>query len=261
MHIPYYQVDAFTDRLFGGNPAGVCPLEAWLPDETLLAIAGENAKPGNAFFVPSQGAADFDLRVFTPTQEVSISGHTTLSAAFVLFAQRGFVGDKVTFDGQAGLLTVAREDDRLVLDFPALAAEPGGPLENVATALGARPQALFTGLDWMAVFAQEDQIRALDPDMAAVAALDCRGLMATAPGGTCDFVSRFFAPGAGLPEDQVTGSAHCMMTPYWAERLGKPHLEARQLSARGGTLICADRGERVTIGGQAVLYANGTIEV
>ena len=261
MKIPYYQVDAFTDRLFGGNPAGVCPLETWPPDQTLLAIASENAKPGNAFFAPATGEADFDLRVFTPTQEVSISGHTTLSAAFVLFTALGFAGDTVTFDGQSGHLRVSRQSDLLVLDFPALPAEADGPLESVAAALGNPPQSLFTGLDWMAVFAHEDDIRALTPDMAAIAALDCRGLMATAPGGDCDFVSRFFAPGAGLPEDQVTGSAHCMMTPYWARRLGKPRLEARQLSARGGTLICEDHGARVTIGGNAVLYAQGTIEV
>jgi len=261
MKIPYYQVDAFTDRLFGGNPAGVCPLETWPPDRTLLAIAGENAKPGNAFFAPAKGDADFDLRVFTPTQEVSISGHTTLSAAFVIFTALGFASDTVTFDGQSGRLSVSRDGDLLVLDFPALPAQPDGPLDSVAAALGRPPQAVFTGLDWMAVFEGEDDIRALRPDMAAVAALDCRGVMATAPGETCDFVSRVFAPGAGLPEDQVTGSAHCMMTPYWAQRLGKSHLEARQLSKRGGTLICEDHGARVTISGRAVLYAQGTIEV
>jgi len=261
MRIPYYQIDAFTDRLFGGNPAGVCPLEAWPDDATLLAIAGENAKPGNAFFVPSQGEADFDLRVFTPTQEVSISGHTTLSAGFVVFNALEFPGDEVTFDGQAGRLTVAREGDLMTLDFPALPAEPDGPLADAAAALNAEPQALFTGLDWMAVFEHEDEIRALVPDMAAVAALDCRGLMATAPGDACDFVSRFFAPGAGLPEDQVTGSAHCLMTPYWAARLGKTRLNARQLSKRGGTLVCEDRGERVAISGRAVFYAQGEIEV
>lgn len=261
MRIPYYQVDAFTDRLFGGNPAGVCPLDTWPDDETLLAIAGENAKPGNAFFVPSKGEVDFDLRVFTPTQEVTISGHTTLSAAFVVFSALGFAGDEVTFDGQAGRLTVARAGNLLTLDFPALPAEPDGPLSEAAAALKARPQALFTGLDWMAVFEREDEIRALAPDMAAVAALDCRGLMATAPGRACDFVSRVFAPGAGIPEDQVIGSAHCMMTPYWAGRLGKKKLEARQLSKRAGTLVCEDRGERVAISGQAVLYAQGEIEV
>jgi len=261
MRIPYYQVDAFTDRLFGGNAAGVCPLEAWPDDATLLAIAGENAKPGNAFFVPSKGGADFDLRVFTPTQEVTISGHTTLSAAFVVFTALGFAGDAVTFDGQAGRLTVTRAGDLLTLDFPALPAEPGGPLDDAAAALKARPQALFTGLDWMAVFEREEEIRALAPDMAAVAALGCRGIMATAPGTDCDFVSRVFAPGAGIPEDQVTGSAHCMMTPYWAGRLGKTRLDAHQLSKRGGRLVCEDRGERVAISGQAVLYAQGEIEV
>jgi len=261
MRIPYYQVDAFTDRLFGGNPAGVCPLEAWPDDGTLLAIAGENTKPGNAFFVPSTGAADFDLRVFTPTQEVTISGHTTLSAAFVVFNALDFAGDEVTFDGKAGRLTVTRVGDLLTLDFPALPAEPGGPLDAAAAALKVRPRALFTGLDWMAVFEREDEIRALAPDMAVVAALDCRGVMATAPGTDCDFVSRVFAPGAGIPEDQVTGSAHCMMTPYWADRLGKTRLDARQLSGRGGRLVCEDRGERVAISGQAVLYAQGEIEV
>jgi len=159
------------------------------------------------------------------------------------------------------LLTVARDGDLLTLDFPALPAEPDGPLAAAATALNAGPQALFTGLDWMAVFEHEDEIRALAPDMAAVAALDCRGIMATAPGKDCDFVSRVFAPGAGLPEDQVTGSAHCMMTPYWAARLGKTRLDARQLSKRGGRLVCEDRGERVAISGQAVLYAQGEIEI
>jgi PhzF family phenazine biosynthesis protein len=261
MRIPYYQVDAFTDRLFGGNPAGVCPLEAWPDDDTLLAIAGENAKPGNAFLVPSAGEADFDLRVYTPTQEVSISGHTTLSAAFVVFTALEFTGDKVTFDGQAGHLTVTRDGDLLTLDFPALPAEPDGPLAEAAAALNAEPKALFTGLDWMAVFEHENEIRALAPDMGAVAALDCRGIMATAPGKDCNFVSRVFAPGAGIPEDQVTGSAHCMMAPYWSARLGKTRLEARQLSRRGGTLVCEDKGERVAVSGQAVLYAQGEIEV
>jgi predicted PhzF superfamily epimerase YddE/YHI9 len=184
-----------------------------------------------------------------------------MSAGFVVFNALEFPGHEVTFDGQAGRLTVTRDGDLLTLDFPALPAAPDGPLADAAAALNANPQALFTGLDWMAVFEHEDEIRALAPDMAAVAALDCRGLMATAPGNDCDFVSRVFAPGAGIPEDQVTGSAHCMMTPYWAARLGKTRLDARQLSKRGGTLVCEDRGERVAISGRAVLYAQGEIRV
>jgi len=261
MRASYYQVDAFTDRLFGGNPAGVCVLESWPSDAILQSIASENAKPGNAFVVPAGSDVDFDIRVFTPTVEVDMSGHTTLSAAFALFTEWGFERDRIVFDGRSGHLTVARQGDLLTLDFPALAAKPNGPIDAIGKALGTPAQAVHTGIDWMAVFEREDDIVALAPDMAAIAGLDCRGLMATAPGHDCDFVSRFFAPGAGLPEDQVTGSAHCMMTPYWAKRLGKTRLEARQLSPRGGVLVCEDHGERVEISGQAVLYARGTIEV
>ena len=261
MKLPYFQVDAFTQRVFAGNPAGVCPLDAWLPDEVLQRIAAENNLSETAFFVGRDG--NYDLRWFTPTVEVDLCGHATLAAAFVIFHELGYRGDTIRFRTKAvGELRASREGDLITLDFPAWPAKRCDQVPAVmAGALGWVPRELFKTRDFLAVFGSEEDIRSLKPDAALLARLDCLGVICTAPGTDCDFVSRFFAPGAGVPEDPVTGSAHSTLIPYWSARLGKKKLFARQLSQRGGELFCEDRGERVGIGGHAALYSRAQLEV
>jgi predicted PhzF superfamily epimerase YddE/YHI9 len=259
MKLPYYEISAFTVNPFGGNPAGVCPLGAWLPDAVLQGIAANNNLAETAFTVP-QGN-DFELRWFTPTVEMDLCGHATLAAAAVLFNERGRHGDEVRFHSRSGLLTVAREKDLLVLDFPVRPATVCAVPETLIRGLGATPKELLKARDYLAVFDSEAEVCALKPDFAALKTLDCLGIIATAPGNDCDFVARFFAPAAGVDEDPVTGSAHCTLIPYWAQRLGRKKLVARQVSARGGELFCALAGERVRIGGKAVLYLRGEIEI
>jgi PhzF family phenazine biosynthesis protein len=260
VRIPYFQVDAFTKRVFGGNPAGVCPLEVWLPDDVLRDIAAENNLSETAFFVAADGV--YDLRWFTPTVEVDLCGHATLAAAFVLFTELGFTGERVTFRTKVGELGARHDGARVTLDFPAWPARRCEKVPAIlAEALGWVPRELFKTRDYLAVFSTEQEVLSLNPDPAVLARLDCLGLICTAPGTDCDFVSRFFAPGAGVPEDPVTGSAHSTLIPYWSERLGKKRLFARQLSRRRGELHCEARGERVGIGGDAVLYSRAQIEV
>lgn len=263
MQLPLYQVDAFTDRVFGGNPAAVCPLERWLPDATMQAIAAENNLSETAFFVPLDdrtGAADFALRWFTPTVEIDLAGHPTLATAHVIFTEFAPGRERVRFRTKIGdTLVVTRDGAVLWMDFPARPPARRDDIGDVAGALGRKPTEVLAARDGMAVFAREAEVRALAPDMARVAALDCFGLIATAPGDRCDFVSRFFAPRAGVPEDPVTGSAHCTLIPYWAGRLGKRALAAQQVSTRGGALLCEFRDERVGIGGRAVTYLRGTL--
>jgi PhzF family phenazine biosynthesis protein len=261
MRIRLYQIDAFADRPFTGNPAAVCPLDTWLPAETMQAIAAENNLSETAFFVPE---GDFyRLRWFTPSVEVDLCGHATLASAFVVFRHLEPGRGSVVFQTEkAGALTVGRDGEDLVLDFPARPPR-GCPMSDaVAAALGKRPTLLLAARDYLAVYDRADEIAALRPDFAALAALDRFAVIATAPGRDgVDFVSRFFAPAHGVPEDPVTGSAHCTLIPYWAERLGKSRLEARQLSQRGGRLWCGLQGDRVTIAGRAVLYLEGTITI
>lgn len=256
MSIPYYQVDAFASRLFTGNPAGVCVLAGWLPDSVLQAIALENNQAETAFVV--QRDESFELRWFTPGLEIDLCGHATLAAAHVLFNHLGYGKESVRFQTRrAGMLTVAKEADLLVLDFPSrppVACEVPPLLEQ---ALGAKPVSTGKARDYLSVFRNEQEILELKPDMGLLRQLDCLGVIATAPGKDCDFVSRFFAPAAGVPEDPVTGSAHCTLIPYWAGKLGRTKLHAKQLSARGGELFCELRGERVGIGGRAVTYSTG----
>jgi len=258
MRVPIYQVDAFTSEVFHGNPAAVCPLEDWLPDEVLQAIAAENNLSETAFFIPQSDA--WSLRWFTPLTEVDLCGHATLAAAFVLF-QRYPERAALNFHSRSGVLTVTRANDLLILDFPAWPPAPHAPLPALTEGLGRAPVELLKARDYLAVFASEDDVRALQPDMETLKRLVIRGVIATAPGRNCDFVSRFFAPTVGIPEDPVTGSAHCTLAPYWAERLGKRQLHARQISARGGELFCETHGERVSIAGRAVLYLEGSIRV
>ncbi|MFQ5775214.1 MAG: PhzF family phenazine biosynthesis protein [Kiloniellaceae bacterium] len=259
MEVPIYQVDAFASKVFAGNPAAVCPLESWLPDEVMQAIAAENNLSETAFFV-SRGE-DFDLRWFTPAKEVDLCGHATLGAAYVIATYLEPGREAVRFHSRSGPLTVAREGDFYTLDFPSLPAERAADGAEAAAALGAAPLEVWTSMDLMAVFAGEAEVRALAPDMGKLAALETRGVIVTAPGADCDFVSRFFAPRAGIPEDPVTGSAHCILTPYWARRLGRAKLAARQVSRRGGELVVEDRGERVLISGRVAPYLEGRIRV
>lgn len=257
MNLPYYEVSAFTKNPFGGNPAGVCPLAAWLPDALLLNIAANNNLAETAFTVPRGN--DFELRWFTPAVEMDLCGHATLAAAFILFNEPGVRPDAIRFHSRSGWLTVMREHELLMLDFPSRPPAPAVVPQALLQGLGATPREVLKARDYLAVFATEAEVRALKPDFAVLKALDCLGIIATAPGGECDFVSRFFAPGAGVDEDPVTGSAHCTLIPYWAQRLNKPKLWARQVSARGGELTCEHAGDRVRIGGHATLYLRGEI--
>ncbi len=263
MRLPIYQVDAFTDRVFAGNPAAVVPLDSWLPDAQLQAIAAENNLAETAYFIRSGDG--FDLRWFTPAVEVDLCGHATLATAFVISTILEPGRDRMAFaTRQAGVLTVTRDGDRYTLDFP---SRPASPAERPDPALfaalgGPAPAAVLRGRDYLVVYETADAVRALTPDMALLSKLDLFAVCVTAPGdGDVDFVSRLFAPAQGIPEDPVTGSTHCMLTPYWAERLGKTVLNARQVSARGGALLCELAGDRVRIGGQAVLYLEGSILV
>ena len=257
MELPLYQVDAFTDHLFGGNPAGVCPLARWLPDATMQAIAGENNVAETAFF-RREGDA-YRLRWFTPTVEVDLCGHATLASAYVIsqFLEPGC--KDMAFDTQSGRLTVARAGDLFVLDFP---SRPPTPVENPAVggALVRPPRALLASQPYLAVFDSPADVAALNPDMTALVALDRDGVIAPAPGQDgVDYVARFFAPHAGIPEDPATGSAQCVLMPYWAGRLGKKRLIGRQISRRVGDFACELAGERVKIGGKAVCYLKGSI--
>jgi PhzF family phenazine biosynthesis protein len=260
VQIPIYQVDAFAAAPFRGNPAAVCPLERWLKDETLQAIAAENNLSETAYYVRENGR--YRLRWFTPSVEVDLCGHATLATAYVILElRRETEGSKVTFESQSGELVVAREGDLYILDFPARPAVQCTDDAVLIDALGARPAEFLRAADCLCVFEKEAQVRALAPDMAKLARVDCFAVIATAPGEDCDFVSRFFAPGAGIAEDPVTGRAHTTLIPYWSRRLGKKKLFARQVSQRGGELWCEDRGARVGIGGRAVKYLEGQITV
>lgn len=259
MRLPIYQVDAFASEVFRGNPAAVCPLEMWLPDAAMQAIAAENNLSETAFFVPTRDG--YDLRWFTPTLEVDLCGHATLASAYIIFERLDKAARTARFHTRSGALEVGRDGDLLVLDFPAIPSEPCDPPAALIDGLGARPREVRRATNYMAVFDGEDAIRALAPDMAQLVRLAPHGIIVTAPGAEVDFVSRFFAPAHGIPEDPVTGSAYCTLTPYWAKRLGKPKLHARQVSARGGDLWCTDRDARVAIAGRAVVYLEGSIHV
>jgi PhzF family phenazine biosynthesis protein len=271
MKLPLYQVDAFTSTVFAGNPAAVCPLEHWIDDRLMQAIALENNLSETAFFVPAartggHGDAggsehDYDIRWFTPKIEIDLAGHPTLASAFVIFHWLEPARSRVTFHSKSGPLVVERRGDLLSMEFPARPPLECEPPAGLSEALGATPLATHRSRDLLAIYASEEDVRTLRPDFARVAALGLHAVCATAPGSECDFVSRFFAPAVGVPEDPVTGSAHCMLVPYWARRLGKRTLHARQVSVRGGELFCEDRGERVVLGGYAAPYLEGTIEI
>lgn len=259
MRIPLYQIDAFADEVFKGNPAAVCPLEGWLPDGIMQAIAAENNLSETAFFVFNGEA--YDLRWFTPKAEVDLCGHATLATAFVIFEELHSPVSTLQFHTCSGDLFVSREDDLLSMDFPAQPPEPCEPPEALLAGLGKKPVAILASVDYFAVYENEGVVRAISPDFTLLQQVGRRGVIVTAKGDTADFVSRFFAPSYGVPEDPVTGSAHCALVPYWAERLQKRRLHAHQVSERGGELFCEFRGDRVKIAGRAVKYLEGEITV
>lgn len=258
MKIPCFIVDAFASQAFQGNPAAVCPVERWPDDAVMQNIAAENNLSETAFFAPRDG--DYDLRWFTPAVEVDLCGHATLAAAFVLFSELRASGDAIRFHSRSGILTVTRSGDVLTLDFPSRPPAPCNAPEALSRGLGKQPLEVLKARDYFAVFGSEDEVRSLKPDFTLLRTLD-QMVIVTGPGRGCDFVSRFFAPTAGVPEDPVTGSAHCTLIPYWSKRLGKTKMFARQVSRRGGELFCELSGERVLIGGKAVLYSRGQIEI
>ena len=261
MKIPIYQADAFTSSLFGGNPAAICPLNKWLPDETMQKIASENNLAETAFFVPDGDG--FKLRWFTPELEIDLCGHATLASAHIIFTELGYTKESIHFETlKAGTLTVSRAGDKYTMDFPSrppiVIEVPNGLVEALG---GKEPKAILRSRDYFLVYDNEEDITELSPDFTALSKFDTVGFIVTARGNNSDFVSRFFAPGAGIAEDPVTGSAHCNLIPYWADKLGKNKLHAYQLSARKGELWCELKGERVLMSGNAVTYLKGEIFV
>lgn len=260
-----YQVDAFTSRIFGGNPAAVMPLEQWLPDNLMLSLAMENNLSETAFFVRLTDSedADFHIRWFTPGTEVPLCGHATLASAWVIFNKLGWDGERIRFQSKSGPLSVRQSDDGwLVLDFPNLSFEEQPTPALIREALEAAPDTAFfvpNDTNYMVVLKDEEAVRSAQPDLRKLKQLGNQGLIITAPGSDCDFVSRYFAPGAGIDEDPVTGSIHSVLVPYWSEQLGKTQLDARQISARGGALRCELKGDRVDIAGQAAFYMEGSV--
>jgi len=255
----YFIIDAFTSELFKGNQAGVCLLDEWLPDNTMQKIAFENNLSETAFIVTQ--SSHYDLRWFTPTVEVDLCGHATLAAAFVIF---NFVDTNTTavqFETKSGLLTVAKIDDMYALDFPARKPTSVQLTAAMSEAIGVPALEAHLSRDLLLVLENEQQVRGLVPNFDLIKQLDYFAVVVTAKGDNVDFVSRFFTPRGGVPEDPVTGSAHCSLIPFWAERLNKNKLVAQQLSARGGTLYCQNCDSRVKIAGKAVLYLQGKIFV
>ncbi len=266
MGLPLYQVDAFADAAFGGNPAAVMPLGAWLPEADMQAIAAENNLSETAFLVAAGQPGHYGLRWFTPAVEVDLCGHATLASAWVVFNKLAPRLTDVVFETRSGELrvTLDGESGRLAMDFP---SRPAGVPDQVhgklLQAMGIQPQAVLAARDYLLVYETAAQLRALQPDMAALMDLDRFAVIATAPGDEpgIDCVSRFFAPAKGVPEDPVTGSAHCTIVPYWAARLGRSEIVAYQASTRGGTLHCRDEGERVRLAGRARLFMEGMVHL
>ena len=258
MTIPIYQVDAFTENLFGGNPAAICPLDEWLPAPQMQKIAAENNLVETAFFIPVGN--DFELRWFTPEVEIDLCGHATLATAHVLFTILEYEREVIHFHTlKAGTLSVHRNGDKYILDFPSRIPDATEIPPGLVEAIGGNPVEVLRSRDYFLVYKSESEVVSLEPDFFALAKIDSIGFIATAPGDNCDFVSRFFAPSAGINEDPVTGSAHCNLIPYWANRLGKENMHAFQVSARRGELWCQHKGDRVLMSGKAVTYLKGEI--
>jgi len=259
MDLTLYQVDAFASRQFEGNPAAVCPLDKWLPDSIMQAIANENNLAETAFFVPE--GEGYRIRWFTPLMEVDLCGHATLASAWVLFHLLDYHGDSIRFNSRSGTLMVKRDEEELVLDFP---AQPPVPCETPAEITGAFNNTIAECLrseDYIAIFKNEQDVKAAKPDLFLLEKLDLRGVIITASSHQYDFVARFFAPRYGIPEDPVTGSAYTQLAPYWENRLGSKKFRVKQLSQRGGQLSCRVVNDRVHIWGRAVLYMEGKIRI
>jgi len=254
-----YQVDAFTDQVFGGNPAAVCPLSSWLSDQVMQQIAMENNLSETAFFVKEGDA--FHIRWFTPEMEIDLCGHATLASAHVIFNHIKFNEDKIAFKYGGGNLSVTKNSDLLSMDFPSIKSEPTVITEQIILSMGKKPKEVYRARDLMVVYDAECDVMGLQPNFNEMSEIDTLGIIATAPGDKVDFVSRFFAPRAGINEDPVTGSAHCMLIPFWADRLMKNRLEAMQLSKRRGVLFCEFKDERVVISGTAITFMIGEIMV
>ena len=266
MKLEIFQVDAFTNKAFGGNPAAVVPLDAWLPDETMHNLAQENNLSETAFFVRNGDV--YEIRWFTPTFEIDLCGHATLATAFVIFDVLKLEAKTIKFHShKSGDLSVEKSGDVFTLDFPSRPVSPVDAPTGLFEAIGGTPNEIFKARDYFLVYETEQQVLDLKPnfsalhDIAALLKIDAHGFIVTAPGESSDFVSRFFAPEVGVFEDPVTGSSHCNLIPYWADKLGKTEMFARQVSARGGELFCKLAGDRVKIGGNAVLYLRGEIYV
>ena len=261
MKLKIYQVDAFTvgDQSFTGNPAAVCPLDEWLAKETMLKIAAENNLSETAFFVKK--GDKFELKWFTPKIEVDLCGHATLASAHVIFSFLGYRKKEIIFSTLSGELRVTHENELVTLDFPSSKGEPVSSLPRLGEALGRNPKEIYKSRDYLALFDSEEEILSIEPDFGLLSQLDCLGIMVTAPGHNSDFVSRFFAPKAGVNEDPVTGSAHTSLIPFWSEKLGKTNLHAYQLSERRGEIFCEDCCDRVKISGRAVTYMTGDIKI
>jgi predicted PhzF superfamily epimerase YddE/YHI9 len=268
MRLAYFQVNAFTRNTYGGNPAGVCPLSAWLPEKTLLEIAAENNFAETAFFVPHGEGGVYELRWFTPEVEVDLCGHATVASAHVLFSEpaadaKHANGPVLRFLTRSGELAAHKRGKLIELDFPSRPPQPCPTPAALIEGLGRKPREVLRARDYLAVFDAAEDVAALVPEMGKLASLDALGIIATAPGaaGESDFVSRFFAPKVGVPEDPATGSSHSTLIPFWAARLNKSEMFARQISKRGGEFHCRLDGDRVRIGGHAVTYCRGEIEI
>lgn len=259
MKIPIFQVDAFTDEVFHGNPAAVCLLESWLDEEHMQAIAAENNLSETAFVVGGNGS--YEIRWFTPSQEVDLCGHATLASGYIVAHRVESACDEVRFVSASGPLVVRRVGDSMQLDFPSRPPVPCTPPDGMIEALGCSAIETSRSRDHLVLLRSEEEVRAVSPDFYQLGQCDCFGVIVTSPGDSCDFVSRFFAPAVGVPEDPVTGSAHCTLVPFWAERLGKRDLNARQVSRRGGAIRCSLERDRVLLSGKAVLYLEGAINI
>lgn len=259
MKLKIYQIDAFAEKPFEGNPAAVVPLKEWLPDTMMQAIAEENNLAETAFFIPTKKG--FHIRWFTPTQEVELCGHATLATAHVLFDILSYGQNIVEFESLSGILSVKKKEQLLTLDFPSQAPYNCDISDDLVKGLGAMPIKCLKNQDFIAVFEKEEDIINIKPNNNFLSKLDLRGIIATAPSLKYDFVVRFFAPKYGILEDPVTGSAFTQLVPYWAERLNKNIFKAKQVSSRGGLVSCKLKGKRVLISGSAIKYMEGIIEI
>lgn len=261
MELSLYQIDAFADQIFHGNPAAVCPLNTWLPDTILQAIAMENNLSETAFIVGKND--DYEIRWFTPSEEVDLCGHATLASAYVVFRWLQPWNHKITFHSQSGPLLVQRnqENDEMTLDFPARQVTVCDIPEKLVQGLGITPRHVLKGAAYVVVLESERQIRSLKPDLRLLGEQGFEKIIVTAPGDKVDFVSRYFKPNSIITEDSVTGSAHCVLMPYWSRRVNKNKLSARQVSKRGGNIICELKNDRVYLTGKAVPYLQGTITI